>query len=75
MPGLDRSGPEGRGEMTGGGRGECMSDEPRIVQRFLRRGLGVGGGLSGAGFQRGTLGRGGHRRHGPGARGGRGWRL
>lgn len=68
MPGFDRTGPTGGGEMTGGGRGLCMTDEPTTIRRFLRRGLGVGRGFRASMFG----GRGAGRGLGLGA--GRGWR-
>ncbi len=68
MPGLDRTGPVGEGEMTGGGRGLCMTDEPARVGRYLGRGLGFGRGV-----RSGMIGgRGAGRGFGFGA--GRGWR-
>lgn len=45
MPGFDRTGPAGEGEMTGRGRGMCATDEPETVGRFLRRDLWFGRGL------------------------------
>ena len=55
MPGFDGTGPEGRGEMTGGGRGYCVVPVRGEVysgrgMRFLRRGMGRG---AGRGFGRG----------------------
>ena len=47
MPGFDRTGPQGGGPMTGGGRGFC---NPAGVQYPLGRGRGFGGGR---GFGRG----------------------
>ena len=51
MPGFDRTGPEGRGSMTGRGAGYCAGNETR---RFANRGFGYG---RGRGVMRG-LGRG-----------------
>ncbi|PKQ21046.1 MAG: hypothetical protein CVT66_02150 [Actinobacteria bacterium HGW-Actinobacteria-6] len=50
MPGRDATGPEGKGPLTGGGRGVCMApvtDENRTrlsVGRGLGRGRGAGRG-------------------------------
>ena len=41
MPGFDRTGPQGEGPMTGGGRGFC---NPAGAQYPLGRGRGFGGG-------------------------------
>jgi len=71
MPGLDRTGPQGQGAMTGGGRGQCMTDEPATGGRFVRRGMGLGRGL-GRGWARGT-GRGFGTGSGLGAGARRGW--
>ena len=51
MPGFDRTGPEGRGSMTGRGAGYCAGNE---TPRFANRGFGYG---RGRGVARG-LGRG-----------------
>ncbi|MCD6566360.1 MAG: DUF5320 domain-containing protein [Bacteroidales bacterium] len=51
MPGFDRTGPEGRGSMTGRGAGYCAGNE---TPRFANRGFGYG---RGRGVMRG-LGRG-----------------
>ena len=51
MPGFDRTGPEGRGSMTGRGAGYCAGNE---TPRFTNRGFGYG---RGRGVMRG-LGRG-----------------
>jgi len=73
MPGLDRSGPQGQGAMTGGGRGQCVTDEPATVGRFVRRGVGFGRGLGlGRGWRSGT-GRGFGASRGLGAGARRGW--
>ena len=53
MPGLDRSGPEGAGPMTGGGRGRCNPDA-------LEYGAGFAGGYYGRGGGRGRGFRGGY---------------
>ena len=58
MPGFDRTGPQGGGSMTGGGRGFC---NPAGAQGPLGRGRGFGGGR---GFGRG---------YGPGRGYGRGY--
>ncbi|MHB0980651.1 MAG: DUF5320 domain-containing protein [Thermoleophilia bacterium] len=42
MPGFDGTGPSGAGPMTGGGRGECVTDERGLIERFIRRGVGFG---------------------------------
>jgi len=52
MPGFDRTGPEGRGSMTGRGAGYCAGNE---TPRFANRGFGYGRGRgvargSGRGF-------------------------
>jgi len=67
MPGLDGTGPMGAGPMTGGGRGNCMTDEPATVERFVRRGLALG-----RGWRRGAP-RGMRAGRGFGAGGGRRW--
>ena len=41
MPGFDRTGPEGRGPMTGRGAGYCAGNE---TPRFTNRGPGYGRG-------------------------------
>lgn len=41
MPGFDRTGPEGRGSMTGRGAGYCAGNE---IPRFANRGPGYGWG-------------------------------
>ncbi len=41
MPGFDRTGPEGRGSMTGRGAGYCAGNE---TPRFANRGFGYGRG-------------------------------
>jgi len=51
MPGFDRTGPEGRGSMTGRGAGYCAGNE---TPQFTNRGFGYG---RGRGVMRG-LGRG-----------------
>jgi hypothetical protein len=71
MPGLDRTGPQGKGAMTGGGRGQCITDEPATAGRFVRRGMGLGRGL-GRGRVRG-MGRGFGAGRGLGAGARRGW--
>jgi len=61
MPGLDRSGPEGAGPMTGGGRGRCNPAASEYEARFaggygrgVRRGRGIRGGYrNGIGMRRG----------------------
>ncbi len=51
MPGFDRTGPEGRGSMTGRGAGYCAGNE---TPRFTDRGPGYGRGRGGMrGFGRG----------------------
>lgn len=54
MPGFDRTGPAGKGSMTGGRRGNCMSDPTETNTQeqngyagrvFIRRGLSLGGGF------------------------------
>ncbi len=51
MPGFDRTGPEGRGSMTGRGAGYCAGNE---TPRFADRGPGYGRGRGGMrGFGRG----------------------
>ncbi len=51
MPGFDRTGPQGGGSMTGGGRGFC---NPAGAQSPLGRGRGFGGGRGfGRGYGRG----------------------
>ncbi|MBW1735637.1 MAG: DUF5320 domain-containing protein [Deltaproteobacteria bacterium] len=57
MPGFDRTGPEGRGPMTGGGRGLCAPARAGYAGGFGRRpaggrGFGRGYGL-GRGYGRG----------------------
>ena len=69
MPGFDRTGPAGEGEMTGGGRGVCASDDPGTVGRFLRRDARLGLGL---GLRRGAP-RGWGAGRGLGRGAGRGW--
>jgi len=44
MPGFDRTGPEGRGSMTGRGAGYCAGNE---TPRFANRGYGYGRGRGG----------------------------
>jgi len=44
MPGFDRTGPEGRGSMTGRGAGYCAGNE---TPQFANRGLGYGRGRGG----------------------------
>jgi hypothetical protein len=67
MPGLDRTGPQGQGAMSGGGRGQCMTDKPATEGRFVRRGMGLG-----RGWVRG-MGRGSGVGRGLGAGARRGW--
>ncbi len=44
MPGFDGTGPQGRGPMTGGGRGYCATGMGGVVQRgFGKRGWPHGG--------------------------------
>ncbi|EQB22691.1 hypothetical protein UNSWDHB_3005 [Dehalobacter sp. UNSWDHB] len=54
MPGFDRTGPAGKGSMTGGRRGKCMSASTQTNtpeqngsagRVFLRRGPSLGGGF------------------------------
>ena len=52
MPGLDATGPAGAGQMTGGGRGVCVTDDPEIVTRFIRHATGLGGHLGRRGTAR-----------------------
>ena len=48
MPRGDRTGPEGRGPMTGRGAGYCSgNDEPDVENESPRRGFGFGFGLGG----------------------------
>ncbi|MBL0700155.1 MAG: DUF5320 family protein [Desulfosarcina sp.] len=63
MPGLDGSGPQGGGPMTGGGRGVCNTAAPgyggRFVGGYYGRGMGRGfrGGYgNGIGMRRGFAG-------------------
>ncbi|MBN1193688.1 MAG: DUF5320 family protein [Coriobacteriia bacterium] len=63
MPGQDGTGPEGRGRLTGGGRGLCATDAESMRGVGVGRGLGLGLGrrlgLRGRGFGAGRgLGRG-----------------
>lgn len=55
MPNFDKTGPEGKGSMTGRGDGPCNADSPRRgVGRNVRgRGFGAGRG-AGRGFGRGV---------------------
>ena len=55
MPGFDKTGPEGKGSMTGRGMGPCNPKTPKGqgVGRGLGRGFGRGRGL-GRGFGRGV---------------------
>lgn len=50
MPGFNGTGPAGEGPMTGGGRGNCATDDRTVMGRLARRGPGFGLGL---GFGRG----------------------
>ena len=65
MPGFDKSGPTGRGPLTGGGRGICNplgSRTPRLGRRiFGRRNRVIGSGRPRWGLRTG-LGRGRNRR-------------
>ncbi len=48
MPGGDRTGPEGRGPMTGRGAGDCSGNqEPGVENDSPRRGFGFGFGFGG----------------------------
>ena len=60
MPGFDRTGPEGKGPLTGRGDGPCLSDSQQsILGKLLGRGRGLGRGLGlGRGRGLGRLGRG-----------------
>jgi hypothetical protein len=65
MPGLDATGPQGQGPMTGWGQGRCQSDDTQLPPVFAGRGRGgyrVRGGFQGRFFGRG-------RRRGSGGRG------
>ncbi|MBU1018305.1 DUF5320 domain-containing protein [Patescibacteria group bacterium] len=42
MPGFDKTGPEGKGKMTGRGVGSCNPDAPRGGGRGMGRGCGRG---------------------------------
>jgi len=44
MPGMDRSGPNGAGPMTGRGAGDCTSDEQGNTTAGVGRGMGRGAG-------------------------------
>jgi hypothetical protein len=81
MPRFDGTGPTGAGSMTGRGQGDCITDNPGSISKFVRLGSGLGRGLGrglglalgrGAGLGRrgGRAGRG--NGFGAGARGG--WR-
>lgn len=74
MPGFDRTGPRGQGSMTGGGRGECMTDDPAVVGRFLQRSVAFEPGLGRARGRRRGMGRGLEAGWGVGAGARRGWR-
>jgi hypothetical protein len=56
MPGFDGTGPQGMGQMTGGGRGYCVTDANaysvpgRRYGRGMGRGMGMGRGI-GYGFR------------------------
>lgn len=52
MPGFDRTGPEGKGSMTGRGMGPCNPNAPKGFGRGRGRGLGRG---IGRGFGRGVM--------------------
>jgi hypothetical protein len=54
MPGLDGTGPRGRGSMTGRGLGRCNPDSKIQNDRPFGRGLGrgCGRGFGGRGFRR-----------------------
>lgn len=56
MPGLDRSGPEGRGSRTGRAQGNCTSNVEFNQESGFGRGMGKR-----CGFQSGNQGRGGRR--------------
>lgn len=72
MPRGDRTGPEGRGPMTGRGQGYCSGNkEPGFQDAGPRRGFGFGFGYGGG---RGFGGRGRRRGLGFGGRGFRFWR-
>ena len=47
MPGFDGTGPEGRGAMTGGGRGDCVVSADGIGRPGIGRGIGRGMGRGG----------------------------
>jgi len=51
MPGQDKTGPQGRGPLTGGGFGPCAGEGTGFSR--LGRGLGFGRGRGAAGFGRG----------------------
>ena len=44
MPGFDKTGPEGKGKMTGRGMGSCNPDAPSGFGRGGGRGMGRGRG-------------------------------
>lgn len=44
MPGFDKTGPEGKGPMTGRGMGPCNPNTPKDLGRGLGRGRGRGRG-------------------------------
>ena len=74
MPRGDRTGPEGKGPMTGRGAGYCSeNDEPGFANDSPRRGFGFGFGFGGGGG-RGLGRRGRGRGQGLGGRG-RGFRF
>ncbi len=74
MPRGDRTGPEGKGPMTGRGAGNCSrNEEPGVENDSPRRGVGFGFGFGGG---RGLGGRGQGRGQGVRGRGrGRGFRF
>ncbi|MHB0979377.1 MAG: DUF5320 domain-containing protein [Thermoleophilia bacterium] len=45
MPGFNGTGPTGAGPMTGGGRGMCITDDRKVIERFIRVPIGFGRGL------------------------------
>jgi Family of unknown function (DUF5320) len=54
MPGFDRSGPDGKGPLTGGNRGLCGSNSGKDPDEFVAgQGRGRGPGQGGAGMGRG----------------------
>ena len=55
MPGLDGTGPQGQGPLTGRAMGKCGSGQAKPSGRGMGRGMGAGQG-TGRGFGRGFAG-------------------